>query len=96
VRGDVCAAAEMVQMDGAVGVGAGGQAAPAPAPRLWRLVDERCDLRAMETDYVRRFHRHEPRDHQCSSAVAKHIKAPVHLVSASELNLSAFLLSPCR
>ncbi|RLM77976.1 abscisic acid receptor PYL8 [Panicum miliaceum] len=71
----------MVEMDGAVGVGGGGQApAPAPHPRLWRLVDERCDPRALETDYVRRFHRHEPREHQCSSAVAKHIKAPVHLV----------------
>ncbi|CAN6237742.1 unnamed protein product [Urochloa humidicola] len=70
----------MVQMDGAVGVGGGGQAPAPPPPRLWRLVDERCDLRAMESDYVRRFHRHEPRDHQCSSAVAKHIKAPVHLV----------------
>jgi len=75
----------MVEMDGAVGVGGGGQApAPAPHPRLWRLVDERCDPRALETDYVRRFHRHEPREHQCSSAVAKHIKAPVHLVSASD------------
>ncbi|KAG2649946.1 abscisic acid receptor PYL3-like [Panicum virgatum] len=71
----------MVEMDGAVGVGGDGQApAPAPHPRLWRLVDERCDPRALETDYVRRFHRHEPREHQCSSAVAKHIKAPVHLV----------------
>ncbi|PAN05182.1 hypothetical protein GQ55_1G116100 [Panicum hallii var. hallii] len=71
----------MVEIDGAVGVGGGGQApAPAPHPRLWRLVDERCDPRALETDYVRRFHRHEPREHQCSSAVAKHIKAPVHLV----------------
>ena len=80
----------MVEMDGAVGVGGGGQApAPAPHPRLWRLVDERCDPRALETDYVRRFHRHEPREHQCSSAVAKHIKAPVHLVSAP-LNLFLF------
>ncbi|OEL20891.1 Abscisic acid receptor PYL8 [Dichanthelium oligosanthes] len=70
----------MVEMDGAVGVGAGSGQAPAPPTRLWRLVDERCDLRAMETDYVRRFHRHEPRENQCSSAVAKHIKAPVHLV----------------
>ncbi|XP_066321606.1 abscisic acid receptor PYL3-like isoform X1 [Miscanthus floridulus] len=69
----------MVEMDGGVGVvGGGGQT---QEPRRWRLADElRCDLRAMETDYVRRFHRHEPRDHQCSSAVAKHIKAPVHLV----------------
>ena len=82
----------MVEMDGAVGVGGGGQApAPAPHPRLWRLVDERCDPRALETDYVRRFHRHEPREHQCSSAVAKHIKAPVHLVSAP-LNLFLFFM----
>jgi hypothetical protein len=70
----------MVEMDG--GVGGGGGGGQTPAPRRWRLADERCDLRAMETDYVRRFHRHEPREHQCSSAVAKHIKAPVHLVSA--------------
>ncbi|KAF8642626.1 hypothetical protein HU200_067307 [Digitaria exilis] len=86
----------MVEMDGAVGVGGGGggQATPAqPHPRLWRLVDERSDLRAMESDYVRRFHRHEPRDHQCSSAVAKHIKAPVHLVSASETFPFLMLLS---
>ena len=76
----LAAAAVMVEMDGGVGVVGGGQ--QTPAPRRWRLVDERCDLRTMETDYVRRFHRHEPRDHQCSSAVAKHIKAPVHLVSA--------------
>lgn len=59
----------------------GGGAAEAAAGRRWRLADERCDLRAAETEYVRRFHRHEPRDHQCSSAVAKHIKAPVHLVT---------------
>ncbi|GJM90773.1 hypothetical protein PR202_ga07084 [Eleusine coracana subsp. coracana] len=69
----------MVEMDGGVGVGAGG-GGEAAAARRWRLADERCDPRALETDYVRRFHRHEPRDHQCSSAVAKHIKAPVHLV----------------
>lgn len=83
----------MVEMDGGVGVAGGGGQTPA-APRRWRLADERCDLRAMESDYVRRFHRHEPRDHQCSSAVAKHIKAPVHLVSAY-LSASFFLL-PCR
>lgn len=89
------AAVMVVEMDGGVGVaaagGGGGAQTPAPAPpRRWRLADERCDLRAMETDYVRRFHRHEPRDHQCSSAVAKHIKAPVHLVSAC-LSLNLFL-----
>jgi lysozyme family protein len=69
----------MVEMDGAVGVGVGGGV---EAARRWRLADERCDLRAMESEYVRRFHRHEPSNHQCSSAVAKHIKAPVHLVSS--------------
>lgn len=94
----------MVEMDG--GVGGGGGGGQTPAPRRWRLADERCDLRAMETDYVRRFHRHEPREHQCSSAVAKHIKAPVHLVSAclstslsraaeSNINLRYCLLPLC-
>lgn len=83
----------MVEMDG--GVGGGGGGGQTPAPRRWRLADERCDLRAMETDYVRRFHRHEPRDHQCSSAVAKHIKAPVHLVSAClSLSISSFHSTP--
>ncbi|PKA58957.1 Abscisic acid receptor PYL8 [Apostasia shenzhenica] len=38
----------------------------------------RC--RAMELEYVRRFHRHEPRENQCSSALVKHIEAPIHLV----------------
>lgn len=35
----------------------------------------------MEAQYVRRHHRHEIRDDQCTSALVKHIKAPVHLVS---------------
>lgn len=34
----------------------------------------------VEWDYIRRHHRHEPADNQCSSALVKHIKAPVHLV----------------
>ncbi|KAH7651590.1 Polyketide cyclase/dehydrase protein [Dioscorea alata] len=37
-------------------------------------------LRGMEADYVRRYHKHEPRENQCSSALVKHIKAPIHLV----------------
>ncbi|KAJ6832689.1 abscisic acid receptor PYL8-like [Iris pallida] len=37
-------------------------------------------LRLLEAEYVRRHHRHEPTDNQCSSALVKHIKAPVHLV----------------
>ena len=35
----------------------------------------------MEDEYIRRHHRHEIRDNQCSSSLVKHIKAPVHLVS---------------
>jgi len=34
----------------------------------------------VEWDYIRRHHRHETADNQCSSALVKHIKAPVHLV----------------
>ncbi|CAN6344884.1 unnamed protein product, partial [Urochloa humidicola] len=33
-----------------------------------------------EADHVRRLHRHVLGDHQCSSTLVKHIKAPVHLV----------------
>lgn len=33
-----------------------------------------------ETEYVRRLHRHAPAEHQCTSTLVKHIKAPVHLV----------------
>ncbi|XP_061995429.1 abscisic acid receptor PYL8 [Rosa rugosa] len=31
-------------------------------------------------EYIRRHHRHELKDHQCSSTLVRHIKAPVHLV----------------
>ncbi|KAH6779968.1 regulatory components of ABA receptor 3 [Perilla frutescens var. hirtella] len=34
----------------------------------------------MEAEYVSRFHRHQPSEHQCSSCVVKHIKAPVDIV----------------
>lgn len=36
---------------------------------------------AVEAQYIRRHHRHQPRENQCTSALVKHIKAPVHLVS---------------
>ncbi|KAH0467555.1 hypothetical protein IEQ34_002588 [Dendrobium chrysotoxum] len=36
--------------------------------------------RTMEAEYVRRHHRHVTIGNQCSSALVKHIKAPVHLV----------------
>uniref|UniRef100_A0A803NV58 Uncharacterized protein n=1 Tax=Cannabis sativa TaxID=3483 RepID=A0A803NV58_CANSA len=35
---------------------------------------------AMEVQYIRRHHKHQPRDNQCTSALVKHIKAPVQLV----------------
>jgi len=35
---------------------------------------------AAESEYIRRHHRHEPGENQCSSALVKHIKAPVPLV----------------
>ncbi|KAE8727545.1 Abscisic acid receptor PYL8 [Hibiscus syriacus] len=38
------------------------------------------DAFSMEAQYIRRHHRHDIRDHQCSSALVKHIKAPAHLV----------------
>ncbi|XWS46201.1 hypothetical protein CRYUN_Cryun14cG0044400 [Craigia yunnanensis] len=34
----------------------------------------------MEAQYIRRHQRHEIRDDQCTSALVKHIKSPVHLV----------------
>ncbi|CAL9108671.1 unnamed protein product [Musa acuminata var. zebrina] len=60
---------------GRIGNGSGG---------LWRLADElnppEVGCRAMEAECIRRFHRHEPMENQCSSCVLKHIKAPVQLV----------------
>lgn len=34
----------------------------------------------MEAEYIRRHHKHEAGERQCTSAVIKRIKAPVHLV----------------
>ncbi|XP_040372871.1 uncharacterized protein LOC112191497 [Rosa chinensis] len=33
-----------------------------------------------EAQYIRRHHRHEPRENQCTSALVRHVKAPVHLI----------------
>lgn len=41
------------------------------------------DRAVMEAEYVRRHHRHETRENQCSSTLIKHIKAPIHLVRSS-------------
>ncbi|KAG6501917.1 hypothetical protein ZIOFF_041801 [Zingiber officinale] len=60
----------------------------------WRLADEmhapaaRCT--GMEAECLRRFHRHEPLENQCSSSVVNHIKAPVQLVEILSL-FSRFL-----
>ncbi|KAJ1414703.1 START-like domain superfamily [Sesbania bispinosa] len=34
----------------------------------------------MENEYIRRHHKHEPTPNQCSSALVKHIKAPLPIV----------------
>ncbi|XP_059634340.1 abscisic acid receptor PYL3-like [Cornus florida] len=34
----------------------------------------------MEAQYVRRHHKHDPNDNQCTSFIFKHIKAPINLV----------------
>lgn len=39
-----------------------------------------CEIGSMEREYMRRHHRHEVAENQCSSALVKHIRAPVPLV----------------
>ncbi|KAI6697833.1 hypothetical protein NL676_017952 [Syzygium grande] len=39
-----------------------------------------CEIGGMEREYMRRHHRHEVAENQCSSALVKHIRAPVPLV----------------
>uniref|UniRef100_A0A7N0TQT2 Uncharacterized protein n=1 Tax=Kalanchoe fedtschenkoi TaxID=63787 RepID=A0A7N0TQT2_KALFE len=34
----------------------------------------------LEDEFIRRHHRHDVKENQCSSSLVKHIKAPVHLV----------------
>ncbi|GFY95421.1 PYR1-like 10 [Actinidia rufa] len=51
-----------------------GFAAGSPQPVTFVL------LRSMEIEYIRKHHRHHLTENQCSSALVKHIKAPVHLV----------------
>ena len=44
----------------------------------------RGGIGSVESEYIRRHHKHgDLADHQCSSALVKHIKAPVHLVKFS-------------
>nr|CAD1842302.1 unnamed protein product [Ananas comosus var. bracteatus] len=85
----------MVEMNGGVGVRARSCGGGGGGEGCWRLVDELSSSRggsscaaaaaaaAAESEYVRRFHRHELRENQCSSTLFKHIKAPVHLVRCS-------------
>ncbi|XP_052160127.1 abscisic acid receptor PYL3-like [Oryza glaberrima] len=70
-------------MNGAVGAGgaAAGKLPMVSHRRVQRrLADERCELREEEMEYIRQFHRHEPGSNQCTSFVAKHIKAPLQTV----------------
>uniref|UniRef100_A0ACD5TPT1 Uncharacterized protein n=1 Tax=Avena sativa TaxID=4498 RepID=A0ACD5TPT1_AVESA len=50
--------------------------------RGWRLSDDAAGggAAATEAEHMRRLHGHAPGENQCSSALVKHIKAPVHLV----------------
>lgn len=43
--------------------------------------DDACGV--MEAQYIRRHHRHDPNDTQCTSAVFKNVRAPVPLVRFS-------------
>lgn len=48
----------------------------------------------VESEYIKRHHRHELLENQCSSTIVHHIKAPLHLVSfAPSLSFSLFLQS---
>jgi hypothetical protein len=52
------------------------------AARGWRLIDEAAGgggAAATEAEHMRRLHGHAPGENQCTSALVKHIKAPVHL-----------------
>ncbi|CAK9140501.1 unnamed protein product [Ilex paraguariensis] len=44
------------------------------------MIVEHIQVKKMEAQYIRRYHRHQPREHQCTSSVVKHIKAPVDIV----------------
>jgi abscisic acid receptor (PYR/PYL family) len=48
--------------------------------KLAGTVRRRGNMGGMESEYVRIHHRHEPAENQCTSALVKHIKAPVPLV----------------
>ena len=47
----------------------------------------------LESEFIRRHHRHDTGDNQCSSVLSRHIKAPVHLVISLPLSLSVKELS---
>lgn len=48
----------------------------------------------VEREYIRKHHRHEPAENQCSSFLIKHIRAPVNLVRYL-LPLCCFYFSAC-
>jgi abscisic acid receptor (PYR/PYL family) len=47
----------------------------------------------MEDEFIKRHHKHDVKEHQCSSSLVKHIKAPVPLVNTgSFVSVSVFLM----
>lgn len=48
-----------------------------------------------EAEHVRRLHSHAPAEHQCTSRVVKHIKAPVHLVRSPSPIPSLAVVGAC-
>jgi abscisic acid receptor (PYR/PYL family) len=49
----------------------------------------------MEDEFIKRHHKHDVKEHQCSSSLVKHIKAPVPLVNTGSfvsVSVSVFLM----
>jgi len=47
------------------------------------------ETKKVESEYIKKHHRHELVESQCSSTLVKHIKAPLHLVSFALLCFSS-------
>ena len=50
---------------------------------MWKMLkgNENGGFSSMEMEYIRRHHTQEAGENQCSSALVKHIKAPLPLVA---------------
>ena len=67
---------------------------PYPSKTHFLLLLLLLQPKSMDSQYIQRHHNHNPTHNQCSSAIFKHIKAPVHLVhlSSFSLHISLFIL----